>query len=393
MPHSRDEIREEILELEQRLARLRVQLPAASKIDPASSLLLATAPQVLNATYSIRHGLTVLQDAIDREEKQHLFAAVRRAATKIESLTRPLLEVARHEVVTPTERLRPYSIDTLLKESALYVQSYLGDQLPIAIESKLRGEDLIVYCEPRRIRDMVSHATIFLALSLKSGRLRIALDTVGDRSIRKLRWSLSCSDFELRSREMSPADLKIGGYDGTGERALARSVFFAQADIVNGVVKALDVPPGILLEHELAELHDVPPLTESRLHSAWTQQPIIICEPPPTEFVGIDAELVMVTDEDQLPVKRIATNASLLVLHHVEQPPPTIIALNIRRAHKAGLPVLLRASRLDYQEYLDYRNTVDAILLEPCRVETLARYVIGLSQHDRRSGHRQAQLH
>lgn len=393
MSDNPQDLQEQIRHHERRIEELRQLLPGPAKIDLSSSLFRSTAPQVLNATYSIRHSLAVLQEAITREEQQHLFAAVRRAASKIEALTRPLLELATREVSRPAGQMRPYSLDTLLKESVLYVRSYLGEFDPVTVESICRCKDLIVHCEPSRVRDMIAHTTMFLALSLKSGRLRITLDTDGAGATRKIQWGVSYSDFELRSQQMSLADLECPGYDSTGERALARSFVLAQAESIGGTVKPLDVPPGILLEHEVSVLHDVPPISQKLLNSRWTEKPVIICDEPPDSFLIIDAELVAVSDDDDLPTVREELDASLLVLHHLERSPPTIIANNIRRAHKAELPVLLRASTLDYQEYLDYRNTVDAILLEPCDKEMLARYVIGLSQHDRRTGHRQAQLH
>lgn len=125
----------------------------------------------------------------------------------------------------------------------------------------------------------------------------------------------------------------------------------------------------------------------------WTTSPIVMSSPLPDGFTSVSGNVVVLSKDSDPFVAVEKSGARLFLANHTREMKPPEVNHLINICARMPVPVIFRSDALDYDVFHDAKDFADAVLWEPCRRETLARYVVGLSQTDRRARRRSAEIH
>ena len=372
----------------------RVGDPLITSISwDASSLLANLESDLLNPVDAIISNSEIIAEADDYQRRVTLASSTMKAAHILEEIIQKLLELAR--IASKTFKLNPEttSLHSLSHESALLAQSIRHGGQGLRVDIQIESDDAMVDCDRGRIVHLISSAIILVGALTRAARVKILLRANQMDGDMACAWLVQIPEAMAGPAVRDALEYPESELPRAAKRALEILFTESLASALGVALSTIDLPPGIQIAAKLPVVRRAPPPDTQRLFRELEAGRIVIVDEPPDGFTLLPTTFTEVPDLNKLKDFVRDKNANLVVLHHNELTRPGTIAKRLAYCFESRVPVLLRASSLTYEQFHRYRNHVDAVILEPSDPAVLARYIVGLSQHDRRHNRRPADIH
>lgn len=350
-----------------------------------SRIVVALQNELLGPLYSISSNTKVLAGKTTPAEHRRLISANLQSVTTLErSLTR-VVELANLSNDSLVLRASNTSIHSMTHEAALSASSDMRD--PPEVATEILGPDAIVHTDHARTASMISNA---LQSMPPQGRARsLTCSTKLDQSsaLVSVLWTAKTIQPLVEVSASSPVT------DHSARRTGSSSYFHAVAFALGAEVDEAEDRSMIRLTAEFPVIHSVDWSIDDESQSNFDQARVLQYAPTVDDCFELPLDTAFLDQDDDLSDRIATASASLLVLNHTSQTDEHHLATNLYFSQKSTIPVLLRSAHLSYDQFVRYRDHVDAILLEPAAPDVLTRYIGGLSRINRRSHRRRASLH
>jgi len=357
------------------------------------ALLAELESDLLNPIYAIISNSEIIAEVDDFQGRISLALSTKKAARILEETINKLLELAR--IATKNFKLQPEitSVHSLTHEAALLAQSVRHGGLGLRVDVQLDSDDVMAKCDSGRMAHLISSAVLSVVALTHETRVKVTLRSYRQEEGVCCTWLIQLDESGPGATARDALRLPDPGQPRAAKRALGVLFTESLASQLGAELVTVDVPLGIQLTVILPFIRLTPPPDMHRLTQALQTGVIVVVDEPPSSFSPLPTTFTEVPDPDELDSYVRKMKARLLVLHHDESTPSHAITKILTYCQESRVPVLLRASALTYEQFNRYRYHLDAIILEPSEPSMLARYVVGLSHHNRRRDRRPANLH
>lgn len=394
-------------ELRERVSRLETELSAAkAKLrDPANpvpvtessvtALLIRLQEELLNPISAIIANASLWPDVYSDMERVRLTKATKLAAFRLESTVTKIVTVA--QVASGSFDLKPTlcSVHAICHEASLLAASLSPPDCSCACNVSLSLDDVIVELDPSRF---VHAIAAIIRAQARHQSCGISSLSVRVNNVNKGTADLEISVVPSKEGGTSPRSsvLHPQATDGRmGSLMVLDAVFISvlAAEMGVTVTEHPQESGAITLRLSLPLRRIIKPPEPSRLDEQWVSHPIAVINEPPPGFTPLRARVVCIPDDTDIDKRMQEEGARLLVLYQPDDSDERTVLRNLDYCRRVTGPVLLRAAELSYEHFTRYRNSLDAVILEPSTKATLARYVIGLSSDEKRGRRRLAEIH
>lgn len=385
-PNTVAELEARVKELEDALAGRSSEARGVIDDRKLVRLLIGAQRELLDPVYAILHNSDALAANAPAEHRSRIARANHRAARVLERTLLKLIELARLASGDFRLRTSPCSLQSLTHEAVLLTRSLFPEADAQRASIGHADADLIARTDGPRIVHVLASVMLGVSGISKGESCTVSLEILRhNQETTVAKWVIEAGNVPDENSEANNEEFN----DST---ATLNEMFSRElARVLNAQIMRQSSGYGMIIEMPVEVLH---PVDELRVtdNVVWSTSPILLAEPAPNEFAPIRGKISVLSEKDDCAEQVRKTGARLLVLHRSNDGEEDLAA-RLHLCESVDVPVLLRAATLSYDDFYAYRDHLDAILLEPCRNETLARYVAGLSLHDRREKRRPAEIH
>lgn len=357
--------------------------------DPMAMWLVALQHDLLGPTYGILNQIDALTigagDPSDRSSIHSVFSSAR----SLERNLRRVLDLAKLSAGALSPSPEVCSAQSLTHEAVLVARAIAPKLLNGEIRVQLPCLDVVSMLEKRILVELLATIVLLVYRAGTRGSCDLNLTFLGEGKSTRAVWHVSAEPgvFPGRSLDELQADPRWAS------RHLFDLAFVGRVAVALGGAVGVDPDrSGLILELPTVPVHKVDELKLPR-NVLWTTAPILMSTASPEGFTPVPGNVIIVDPTADMETQIEETGARLFIAHHTREMRPEAVFRLLVTCVTMPIPVLLRSSALDYDTLCNFQDHVDAFLLEPCRRETLARYVVGLASNDRRTNRRAAQIH
>lgn len=362
--------------------------------DPIAKWVLSLERDILGPTQGILNQADVMN--ITSSEK-HDPLAVQSVFTSARALERNLirlLDLSKLHAGTLQPAPEICSVQSLTHEARLVARAMAPRLFTGQVQVHLPATDMISMLEKGLLLELLATMTLLVYRASARAQCNLHLSFTGHGPDARATWRIGAERGVLPSLSL----------DALRSDPLWAPRHLFDLDFVERVASALGCTvaiegdrSGFVCELSTPPVHEVfsPEVPRNVL---WTTVPILMSTASPQGFTPIPGKVVICApdvDHNDFDIQRQVeeSGARLFIAHHTANTAPRTLFNLLIACVGSPVPVLFRSSGLDYDIMSNFQHYVDAFMLEPCRRETLARYVVGLSTRDRRKGRRSAQIH
>lgn len=365
------------------------QLTDAVPLDHAlSPFILSFRRDVVAPVYGILNQVSALRffdQRADPEFVESMFESVR----ALERNAIRLLTYAKETAGPSSLAEEPLSLQSITHETALLSKAMfpLLFRKPAAVRTS--GPDVISSFSRHRLTHFLSTLLYFSTSVIGSRDVQLRLSFSFDVDASSARWEIpfAASSVPWTSFEDILDDPKVLSRSGFEVNFIRHTTPLLGASLTLDPEKPL-----IVCQIPCRPIREVSPFSYTD-RVVWTTSPIVMSSSLPDGFSPVSGNVVVLSEDTDPFVTVEKSGARVFLANHTKSMSPPEVNRLINICARMPIPVIFRSDALDYDVFHDAKDFADAVLLEPCRRETLARYVVGLSQSDRRARRRAAEIH
>jgi hypothetical protein len=363
-----------------------------SSDDPMPIWLLSLQRDLLGPTYSVINHVDAMSISGRNSLDQAALHTVFSAARSLERNLCRLVDLAKLSSGTLRSAPEVGSVQSLTHEAVIVARAMAPHVLNGGVCVHPPAIDVVATLEKRIFVELLATITLLVYRASARAQCDLQLSFTGQGADTRTAWRISAERGALPARSL----------EALQSDALWASRHLFDLAFVERVVNALggsvaiqNDRSGFVCELPTPPIHkgDSPNISGNIL---WTTAPILLSSASPQGFMPVPGKVFILNPNlDDFPIETQIqeSGARLFIVNHFPTMSAHVVLKLLVTCVGLSVPVLFRSSALDYDTMCNFRDHVDAIVLEPCSRETLARYVVGLTTHNRRAIRRPAQIH
>lgn len=355
---------------------------------PLAPFILSLRRDVLAPVYGILNQVDALRIA-GAQSDPAVLSSIYAATRAVERNAIRLLAFAKESARSPISAPEPVSLHSVTHEAALLASAMFPRMFASAPAVDLPRSDAVTTLDRERLIQLLATLLYLSRVLMDKSDPRISLSISQSGPTSTATWSLGeCTSF-----------WPWPSFDALAEdpRVLSRNCFevsfIHETCSVLGASVSIDATrTGLRLELPFEAIRAVDPMAVPE-NVVWTTAPVVVSSLAPESFAPLPGNVVVMAPDADPRATVAETGARVFLAHHTKGMSPDAVFRLVMTCVSMTVPVLLRSDALDYDTFQNFKDYVDAVIVEPCRKETLARYVVGLAMNDRRARRRPAEIH
>lgn len=369
-------------------SQLTEAIPVEHQLSP---FILSFRRDVVAPIYNVLNQISVLRFSDSRADPQFIesmFETVR----ALERKAVRLLTYARETVGAPHLAEDALSLHSVTFEASLLAKAMFPILFRDTVEVGVSADNAIAPFNRHRITHFFATLLYFSTsvLGVRDVRRRLAFAFDVDSGVARWRIPLDVPTLQWSSFEElldDPEVIANNGFEVNFIRHTARllgaSLTLDVADLA--FVCAIPVPAPVPGMEEGGDSSVVDCVVRNT-------SPIVMSCPLPDGFTPVPGNVLVLSTRSDPFVVVEKSGARVFLANHTSAMKPSQVSHLINVCARMPIPVIFRSDGLDYDVFHDAKDFADAVLWEPCRRETLARWVL-LLQSDGSRRPRSAEIH
>jgi len=350
--------------------------------DPSlAQTVLDSYQDLMGPLYAIQSSTALLAGETSVSERRRLISSTVHACGRLEQSVARIVEKAGSYTGSFLARPRNTSIRSMTLEAALSLTDVSGKP---RVSAEIQGADAIVNAEHARLVSMLGSALQYVGERGGPVRLLCSITYVDGVDGVDVLWEVL-------------SDKALGGLQVIDPYTVARTE--ANRSFINLVAGQLGVKVEVVSPEKTrlsTRISTVLRQIDDQEHfddADWNGVSVVQHAQSPDDMLSLPVPSMRMDLQDDLPSRLSAASATVLVLRLTDPVDDEQLSSNLYFSQNASVPVVLCSNALSYEQFVLFREHVDAIISEPLSEPTLARYLIGLSLLNRRREPRPAVLY